>query len=105
MGLTVNQGADPTPALRVLRKAAGHTQESLARAAACSLSLIKLLEGGYRPASSTVLPRIASVLGCAVEDLQLVVPEAPEFPIDGQALTLPFNSEAPAGNQGSATSA
>jgi transcriptional regulator with XRE-family HTH domain len=40
----------------------GLTQQQLAAAADCSLSYVRLLESGFAPASSDVLPRIAAAL-------------------------------------------
>jgi transcriptional regulator with XRE-family HTH domain len=62
------------------RKAAGLSQQRLAELAGCSLTFVRVLEAGYAPVTSNVLPRIEAVL-------------------DG-----PTQSSAPGGNGGAATS-
>jgi predicted transcriptional regulator len=55
--------ADTTPAeLRDRRRRLGISQQSLAAAAACSISLVRLLERGYRPLHSPSRDRIERVL-------------------------------------------
>lgn len=54
--------------IRERRRAVGLSQEALAREADCSLAYVRLLERGYRPHTGTVLPRIASALGCEASD-------------------------------------
>lgn len=49
-------------AIRDRRKAQGLSQEALAREANCSLSMLRLLEGGYRPGESDVLERLEMIL-------------------------------------------
>ncbi len=50
--------------LRDHRKAAGLSQQRLAELARCSISMVRLLEADYQPASlSAVLTRIGEVLG------------------------------------------
>ncbi len=44
------------------RKAAGLSQQRLAELAGCSLTFVRVLEAGYEPATSAVLPRILAVL-------------------------------------------
>lgn len=61
--------------LRAVRKAAGVSQQKLAEMAGCSMSMVKLLESGYQPASSDVVERIRRAL---------------------DALTRPVNDERPA---------
>jgi len=48
--------------LRTLRNAAGLSQQRVAERADCSLAAVALYERGYRPSTSTVLPRILAVL-------------------------------------------
>jgi transcriptional regulator with XRE-family HTH domain len=49
--------------LRQARRAAGLTQQQVAMLAACSMSYVRLLEGGFMPAhASDVLPRVMTVL-------------------------------------------
>lgn len=48
--------------LRDLRIAAGMSQESVARKADCSTGYVRLLEQGFAPAKSDVLPRVMRVL-------------------------------------------
>lgn len=48
--------------LRAQRRRAGLSQQELAQLAGCSLSYVALLEKGYRPAGSTVLPGIVAIL-------------------------------------------
>jgi transcriptional regulator with XRE-family HTH domain len=48
--------------LRERRRGAGITQQQLAERAHCSIAIVRLLEGGYQPARSHVLPRILAVL-------------------------------------------
>ena len=48
--------------LRALRRHAGFSQQRLAELAQCSVAMVQLLEGGYEPAESRVLERIAVVL-------------------------------------------
>ncbi len=55
-------GREQVGSLRELRRAAGLTQEAVARRAACSTSYVRLLEAGYQPEVSDVLVRIAQAL-------------------------------------------
>jgi predicted transcriptional regulator len=48
--------------LRDLRSRRGITQQRLAELAGCSLSMVRVLEGGLLPKRSDVLGRIVSVL-------------------------------------------
>jgi transcriptional regulator with XRE-family HTH domain len=48
--------------LKRLREARGLSQQQLAAAADCSLSMVRMLEAGYRPQPSTVLDRVLEVL-------------------------------------------
>jgi transcriptional regulator with XRE-family HTH domain len=64
-----SNGSDGGGGIRERRRAAGLSQERLAREADCSTSYIQLLEGGFRPRSGEVLGRIAHVLGCEQADL------------------------------------
>ena len=56
------KGTAGTRPIRVLRRQAGISQQRLAELAKCSVAMVQLLEGGYEPAESRVLERIASVL-------------------------------------------
>lgn len=49
--------------LRQARQALGLSQEALARRADCSTAYVRLLERGFEPQRSDVLPRIAQALG------------------------------------------
>jgi transcriptional regulator with XRE-family HTH domain len=53
--------------IRQVRRAAGISQEALAQCAGCSLSMVRLLESGYRPDASNVLDRVLSVLAQKAE--------------------------------------
>lgn len=48
--------------LKRLREARGLSQQQLAAAADCSLSMLRMLESGYRPQPSAVLDRVLEVL-------------------------------------------
>jgi transcriptional regulator with XRE-family HTH domain len=48
--------------LRKLRLTAGLTQQQLAQRAQCSIAIVRLLESGYRPGRSGVLPRLVAIL-------------------------------------------
>lgn len=48
--------------LRQLRRAAGLSQQELAERAHCSIAIVRLLEGGYQPKHSDVLPRLVAIL-------------------------------------------
>ena len=61
--LTANgNGNGDRGGIRLRRTALGLSQEALARRAGCSTSMVKLLESGYQPSASDVLPRIVSIL-------------------------------------------
>ncbi len=49
-------------AIREARKAAGLTQQQLATLAGCSMAYVRVIEAGYTPAQSDVLPRVFAVL-------------------------------------------
>jgi DNA-binding transcriptional regulator YiaG len=51
-----------TGALRDLRRAKGLSQHELAERAGCSIAIVRLLEGGYHPQRSEVVPRLVAVL-------------------------------------------
>ena len=48
--------------IRDARKAAGLTQQQLAQRAGCSMAYVRVIEAGYTPAQSDVLPRVFAVL-------------------------------------------
>lgn len=73
MASTLMRGPD----LKVLRRSAGMSQQRLAELAGCSVSMVRVLESGYEPERSDVLPRLLAA--------------------------LPTTREAPAGNQGFST--
>jgi len=56
-----NRTAETRP-IRALRQHAGFSQQRLAELAQCSVAMVQLLEGGYKPAESRVLERIGAVL-------------------------------------------
>lgn len=59
----MNANASPgVGGLRERRVAAGLSQQRMAELAGCSVAIVGLLEGGYRPERSAVLPRIVRVL-------------------------------------------
>lgn len=60
MALTLAPGQ--VGSLRAARRAAGLTQQTLAERAGCSISYVRLIEQGFAPTSSDVLPRIADAL-------------------------------------------
>jgi predicted transcriptional regulator len=61
-GITVTPAGDEIRSLRARRLAIGLSQEKLARAAHCSTAMVKLLERGFTPTRSEVLPRIVQAL-------------------------------------------
>lgn len=64
-GVPTMNGADGTAApgsIRAARRSADLTQEQLAERAGCSVNYIQLLERGYQPRYSDVLPRLLGVL-------------------------------------------
>lgn len=50
------------------RRAAGLTQTGLAGAAKCSRATVAMIEGGYVPQRSAVIPRIERVLNALLND-------------------------------------
>lgn len=64
-----------TTGLRERRQRAGLSQQRLAELAGCSVSMLRLLEGGMRPAESEVLPRVEALL--AEHEAASNVPTAP----------------------------
>lgn len=55
-------GNGSAPGLRNRRLAANLTQQALAHEAQCSIAMLKLLERGFEPERSQVLPRIIGAL-------------------------------------------
>jgi transcriptional regulator with XRE-family HTH domain len=55
------EGTDGPRLIRAQRRAAGLSQQRLAELAECSVAMVRVLEGGYKPAESRVLGRIADV--------------------------------------------
>lgn len=51
-----------TGRIREQRIALGLSQEALARRADCSTAMVRLLEAGYHPTASDVLPRLEAIL-------------------------------------------
>lgn len=49
--------------VRELRRAAGLTQQELARRASCSVSYVQLLDAGYRPNDGPKLRAVLAILG------------------------------------------
>ena len=72
--------ANGTPAsgvdLRARRRSLGLSQEAVARTAMCSTGYVRLLEAGFAPGRSDVLPRVIA----ALNDI-----EAPDKGLDGKA--------------------
>ena len=62
--------------LAVRRKSAGYTQETFAAALGVKRSLLAAWEVGRVWPSSRLLPQIAELLSCPVEDLYSVPPDA-----------------------------
>lgn len=60
--MSANATSDTGVHLRADRLAAGLSQQQLAMQADCSISMLRLLEGGYVPASSEVLDRLRAAL-------------------------------------------
>jgi transcriptional regulator with XRE-family HTH domain len=56
-----NEGPDSDD-IRALRRSVGLSQQRLAEMVGCSLATVALFERGYRPHTSTVLPRIIATL-------------------------------------------
>lgn len=59
--MSVNATAAPG-GLREQRRAAGLSQQDLAQRAGCSISYVRVLEQGFAPDRSDVLPRILNAL-------------------------------------------
>ena len=59
---TKRKSPDFAPLIRERRQALGLSQQKLAQLADCSLASVSLLERGYRPGRSEVIPAILSVL-------------------------------------------
>lgn len=55
--------------LRARRRALGLSQQRVAELAKCSLSMVRLIEGGYVPQSSDVLRQVAEALEAAASPL------------------------------------
>jgi len=64
--------------LRWRREALGLSREKLAWKVGCSSSYIQLLETGFQPARSDVLPRLLAVL----DELEVQPPEEPAELVD-----------------------
>ncbi|MGC9221763.1 MAG: helix-turn-helix domain-containing protein [Solirubrobacteraceae bacterium] len=54
-----------TDGIRGARQSLGMTQEALAESVGCSVDYVRLLERGYVPRFSDVLPRLLDRLGLA----------------------------------------
>jgi len=61
--MSATHATDGSGGFRELRRAAGLSQVDLAVRAECSVSMLRLIEQGYRPNGSEVIERISSVLG------------------------------------------
>jgi len=57
--------ANDNAGLRTRRIILGLSQQALAQEAQCSVAYVRLLEGGFQPNASDVLPRIEQVLEMA----------------------------------------
>jgi transcriptional regulator with XRE-family HTH domain len=57
-----NANQESGQSLRARRKERRLSQEALARLAGCSTNFVRVIEGGYSPNESDVLPRIVRVL-------------------------------------------
>ncbi len=60
--MSANATAEIGANLRAARRAAGLSQQALAERAVCSVSMVRLVESGYEPDGSLVLPRIRLAL-------------------------------------------
>lgn len=58
----------PGGSLRSKRRSAGLSQAEVAERAGCSVNYVALLERGYMPRYSDVLPRLLDVLGVATTE-------------------------------------
>ena len=57
-----NTSRPPADDLRGRRRATGLSRQQLAQEAGCSLSHLQMMESGYRPGNSAVLPRVLDAL-------------------------------------------
>ena len=55
--------------LRELRKSRGMTQQELAKSVNIKQNTVSQWESGRRKPPSTILPQLATVLGCTIDDL------------------------------------
>ena len=62
MPVSASQAIPQGGYLRSRRAAVGLSQQRLAELAACSLAMVRLLESGYSPKDSDVVPRIERTL-------------------------------------------
>lgn len=88
---SANNSTEQVGSVRSARRDAGLSQEQLARRADCSTAYVRLIEAGYAPARSDVLPRIAGVLNIEVDDLWPGLPTDP-----GPTLSI-HNEQRPGG--------
>ncbi len=65
--MNTGNGTAGVGGLRERRRALGLPQEDVARLADCSVDYVRLLERGFEPRYSDVLPRIAAALRTASE--------------------------------------
>jgi predicted transcriptional regulator len=63
----VSASTSPTD-FRELRHAAGLSQEDVAHRAHCSVSYVRMLEGGYRPRTGQKVETIKTVIASALDD-------------------------------------
>lgn len=61
-GVDTSTSHFPADDLRERRRAAGLSRQQLAHEVGCSLSHLQMLESGYRPDTSAVLPRVLRAL-------------------------------------------
>ncbi len=76
-----NGTTDPGGTIRAGRRRKGLTQDALADRAGCSVDYVRLLERGYVPRYSDVLPRVLAVLadpGSPLATRRLVLGMTPE---------------------------
>ena len=60
--------------LRELRRAQGLSQQDVARLADCSVSYVRLLERGFEPSESRVVPRLLTALAGEADSLNNEAP-------------------------------
>ena len=60
--ISASNATDRTGELRALRRAAGLSQQQLALRADCSVSYFRMLEQGFAPERSNVVPRVLRAL-------------------------------------------